>query len=184
MATNMDARPGKRLNKVRLAAWALAAALMLTPLVAMQFPASGVNWTPGDFVVFGAMLLVALGTCEVGARISPNRSYRAGVAVAVAGGFLMVWANLAVGIIGDGDNLANVAFFGVLLVGMTGALLAWFRPAGMARALYATAIANGVLSVVCLVAGWDYRGALFSLFFVVPWLLSAGLFRKAAGEGA
>lgn len=179
MASNME---GGRGNKVRTAVWGFAAALWLAPLVAMQFPASGVDWTLGDFVVFGAMLLVALGTFEVGMRMSPNPAYRAGVGVAVAAGFLMVWANLAVGIIGDGDNLANVAFFGVLLVGMIGALLAWFRPAGMARALYATAAANGALSVGCLVAGWDYRGALLSLFFVLPWLLSAGLFRKAARE--
>lgn len=186
MATNMEAGPGRRpnkVNKVKVAVWSLAGALLLAPLVAMQFD-TGVNWTLGDFVVFGAMLALALGAYEVGTRMSPNRSYRAGVGVAVAAGFLMVWANLAVGIIGDGDNLANVAFFGVLLVGMMGALLAWFRPAGMARALYATAIANGALSVVCLVAGWDYRGALFSLFFVLPWLLSAGLFRKAAREQA
>ena len=182
MATNMEAGKGKGWNVLRVAAWVGAAVLMLIPMVAMQFPASGFNWTLGDFVAFAAMLLIALGTFEVGLRMSPDPWYRAGVAVAVAGGFLMVWANLAVGIIGDGDNLANVAFFGVLLVGMIGALLAWFRPAGMARALYATALANAALSVGCLLAGWDHRGALLSLFFVLPWLLSAGLFRKAAGR--
>jgi hypothetical protein len=180
MATNMDTGTGKGWNKLRVAAWVGAAALWLAPLVGMQFPATGFNWTLGDFVVFGAMLLLALGAFEVGLRMSPDPWYRAGVAVAVGAGFVMVWANLAVGIIGDGDNLANVAFFGVLLVGMAGALVAWFRPAGMARALYATAAANAALSVVCLAAGWDYRGALLSLFFVLPWLLSAGLVRQAA----
>src|SRR5690606_7335529 len=96
------------MNKVRIAAWGFAAALWLTPLVAMQFPASGFNWTLGDFVLFGAMLLFALGTYEVVARMSPSPYYRAGVAAAIAGGFLLVWASLAVGIIGDGEHLANL----------------------------------------------------------------------------
>lgn len=181
MASNLESAGGRRGNRVRIAAWGIAAALWLAPLVAMQFTRE-VDWTAGDFVLFGAMLLFALGSYELVARMSPNRSYRAGVGVAIVGGFLLVWANLAVGIIGDGENLANLGFFAVLLVGMAGALVAWFRPAGMARALNATAVANGALSLVCLVAGRDDRGALLSLFFVLPWLLSAGLFRQAARE--
>ena len=181
MASNMESGNRGRANKVRMVVWGLASALWLAPLVAMQFTRE-VNWTAGDFVVFGAMLLLALGAYEIGARLSSNRSYRAGVAVAVVGGFLLVWSNLAVGIIGDGESLANLAFFGVLLVGMIGALVAWFRPAGMARALYATAIANAALSLTCLAAGWDNRGAMLSLFFILFWLLSAGLFGKAARE--
>lgn len=173
----------RRGNKVRVVAWGLAAALWLAPLVAMQFTRE-VDWDVFDFVVFGAMLLFALGCYEIVSRMSPNRSYRAGVGVAVVAGFLLVWANLAVGIIGDSGHWANLGFFLVLLVGMAGALVCWFRPAGMARALYATAAANVALSLWCLVAGPDLRGAMVSLFFVLPWLLSAGLFRKAAREEA
>jgi signal transduction histidine kinase len=176
-----DATMARRGNKLRIAVWGFAAALWLAPLVAMQFSRE-VNWDVFDFVFFGVMLLVALGAWEVVSRMSPNRSYRAGVGVAVVGGFLLVWANAAVGIIGDGGHVANLGFLAVLLVGMAGALLAWFRPAGMARALYATAAANVGLSVACLVAGLDPRGSVLSLFFVLFWLLSAGLFRKAARE--
>ena len=182
MASNLEAGQ-RRGNKVRMAIWGFAAALWLAPLVAMQFTRE-VDWEVGDFVLFAVMLLIPLGVYEIGTRLSSNRSYRAGVGVAVVGGFLLVWSNLAVGIIGDGENLANIGFFGVLLVGMTGALIAWFRPAGMARALYATAAANTALSLTCLVAGWDDRGATISLFFILFWLLSAGLFRKAARETA
>ena len=164
MAGEMTAGRG---NTVRRVVWGLAAPLRLAPLVAMQFTRE-VNWTASDFVVFGVMLLLALGAYEVGTRLSSNRSYRAAVGVAAVGGFLLVWSNLA--------------FFGVLLVGLFGALIAWFRPAGMARALYATAAANGLLSVICLVAGWDVRGSMLSLFFILFWLLSAGLFAQAARE--
>ena len=56
-------------NTVRKLVWGLAAALWLAPLVAMQFTRE-VNWTASDFVVFGVMLLLALGAYEVGTRLS------------------------------------------------------------------------------------------------------------------
>lgn len=173
---------GQRGNRLRIAIWVLAAGLFLLPLVAMQFT-DEVNWTAFDFVFWGVLLLIAGGVYELGTRLSPNRWYRAGFGVAVVTGFLVVWVNAAVGMIGD-DNPYNLLFLGAMGVGAAGALIAWFRPAGMARALYATAAAHGLVSVVALVAGWDMLGAVLSLCFVLPWLLSAGLFRKAANSGA
>lgn len=168
-------------NRLRIAVWGLAIGLFLLPLVAMQFT-DEVAWTAFDFVFWGVMLLVACGVYEVATRISPSRWYRAGVGAAVVGGFLVLWVNAAVGMIGDEDNTYNLWFLAAMLVGAIGALIAWFKPAGMARALYATAAVHGLVSVVALVAGWDMRGAVFSLFFVLPWLLSAGFFRQAARE--
>ena len=167
---------GKRL---RIAIWWLAAGLWLLPLVAMQFT-DEVNWTPFDFVFWAVLLLVACTAYELVSRLSPNRSYRAGVGVAVATGFLVVWANAAVGMIGSEDNLYNLLFLGAMVVGAAVALLCWFKPAGMAWALWATAAVHGTVALVALVAGTDPRGAALSLCFVLPWLLSAGLFRHAA----
>ena len=166
-------------NRLRVAVWALAAGLFLLPLVAMQFT-DEVNWTAFDFVFWGGMLLVACGVYEAATRLSTNRAYRAGVGAAVVGGFLVVWVNGAVGMIGNEDNAYNLLFLGAIVVGAIGALIAWFKPEGMARALYATAIVHALVSVVAIVAGWDPRGAMLSLVFVLPWLLSAGLFRQAA----
>ena len=56
---------------------------------------------------------------------------------------MLVWINLAVGIIGSEDNPANLMYGGVLAVGVAGAVAARFRPGGMARALAATALAQG-----------------------------------------
>ena len=167
---------GKRL---RIVIWGLAAGLWLLPLVAMQFT-DEVNWTPFDFVFWAVLLLVACTAYELVSRLSPNRSYRAGVGVAVATGFLVVWANAAVGMIGSEDNLYNLLFLGAMVVGAAVALLCWFKPAGMAWALWATAAVHGTVALVALVAGTDPRGAALSLCFVLPWLLSAGLFRHAA----
>lgn len=166
-------------NRLRVAIWGLAAGLFLLPLVAMQFT-DEVTWTAFDFVFWGGMLLVACGVYEAATRISSDRWYRAGVGAAVVGAFLVVWVNGAVGMIGNEGNPYNLLFLGAIAVGAIGALVAWFKPAGMARALYATAIAHGLVSVVALASGWDMRGAVFSLFFVLPWLVSAGLFRQAA----
>ncbi len=63
-------------------------------------------------------------------------------------------ANGAVGIIGSEDNDANMLYFGVLAVGVVGALMARFRPIGMMLALIATALAQMLVAVIALTAGW------------------------------
>ncbi len=51
-------------------------------------------------------------------------AYRFAVGVALAAAFLLVWMNLAVGLIGSEDNPANLMYFGVLAVGFIGAIIA------------------------------------------------------------
>src|SRR5688572_8042949 len=60
--------------------------------------------------------------------------YRFAVGVALAAALFLVWMNLAVGLIGTEDNPANLLYGGVLAVGIIGAIIARFRPHGMARA--------------------------------------------------
>ena len=129
------------------------------------------------------MLLVACSTYELAARMTGNTAYRAAVGVAVAAGFILVWMNLAVGIIGSEENPANLMFGGVLAVGIIGALIARFQPYGMARALVATALAQALVAVIALIAGLGYTPlVILTGFFVALWLTSAWLFRKAARE--
>jgi len=160
--------------------------MLLLPLVAMQVT-DEVSWDETDFIVFAAMLVVACGTCELAARLTRNAAYLGGVGVAVAAAFILVWMNLAVGIIGSEDNPANVMFAGVLAVGFAGACIARFRPAGMARALSATALAQVLVGAIALIAGFDstapsFPDAILVLtgFFAALWLASAWLFRRAA----
>ncbi|HET7844978.1 MAG TPA: hypothetical protein VFL14_12560, partial [Xanthomonadales bacterium] len=121
----------RRGNRWRSAIWGAATLLLLLPAVAMQLT-NEVQWTALDFAVFGSMLLLACGTYELGAWLSDSTAYRAAFAVAVGAGFLMTWANLAVGIIGHEGERANLLFFAVILVGAAGALIARFRARGMA----------------------------------------------------
>ena len=67
--------------------------------------------------------------------------------------FLLVWINLAVGIIGEPDEVANLMYIGVLAVGIAGAFVARFRQQEMARALLATAFAQASVAVIALLFG-------------------------------
>jgi len=125
MAGNAENDGGRRGSRWRIVAWGTAGILLLLPLVAMQFT-DEVNWDEADFAVFGAMLAVACGTCELAARMTDNRAYRAAVGVAIAAAFILVWMNLAVGIIGSEDNPANLMYGGVLAIGIIGAVIARF----------------------------------------------------------
>ena len=161
--------------------WGTAAFLLLLPWVAMQFTQE-VTWTLADFVVIGVMLLAACGTYEFAVWMSGNKAYRAGFGIAVVTAFLLVWINLAVGIIGSENNPANLMFGGVLIVGLISALIARFRPHGMSLALVATASAQMLVAVIVLVGGLGPEAVVLSIFFAVMWLASAALFRKAARE--
>jgi hypothetical protein len=168
----------------------IAALILLLPLVAMQFT-DEVVWDGTDFAVMGAMLFGACGACELAARMTGNIAYRAAVGVAVVAAFVLIWLNLAVGVIGSEDNPANLMYGGVLVVGMLGALIVRFQPHGMARALAATALAQALVGMIALIAGWGSTGAnwpgaivVLTGFFAALWLVSAWLFRKAAREQA
>lgn len=185
MAENAASGGGRRMRFWRIAPWVIAALLLLLPLAAMLFT-DEVKWDPSDFAVFGAMLLGACGAWELAARMTSNSAYQAAVGVALAAAFLLVWINLAVGIIGSEDNPANLMYGGVLVIAIIGALIARLQPLGMARALAATALAQASVAMIALIAGLGSTGPILFLagFFATLWLLSAWLFRKAAQEKA
>ena len=62
------------------------------------------------------------------------------VAVTVISAMLLVWINLAVGIVGNEVHPANLMYVGVLAVGLLGALLSRGQSRGMARAMSAMAL--------------------------------------------
>lgn len=170
----------------RMVGWGAAVLLLAAPFVAMQVGSTGVNWSAGDFIVACVMFAVVGGAFELAIRVSGDRYYRGGAALALLGTLLTIWANLAVGIVGSEDNPANLWFFGALLVGIAGACIARFRAGGMAAAALATALclwlALGIASIgptdePFVSHGVELAGtSVFALLF----LGSAALFRKAA----
>jgi hypothetical protein len=119
-----------------------------------------------------------------------RNAYRAAVGVALAAAFVLVWLSLGVGIIGADGDPANLMYFGVLAVGLIGAIIARLRPHGMARALFAMALAQALVAVIALIitlgSPWSPPGVLGTLilngFFAALFVGSALLFRYAARE--
>jgi hypothetical protein len=170
---------GRRGSRWRIAGWSGAAGLLLLPLVAMQFT-DEVVWDGTDFI-FAGVLIGGVGVAfELTVRITRNNVYRAGIAAALAATFLLIWINAAVGMIGSANNPLNLMFAGLLAIAVLGAILARFRPDGMACAMTVAAIAQVLAGAIGMFT--DLRGGILSAVFAAPWLLSAGLFWKAARE--
>ena len=101
---------------------------------------------------------------------------------------MLLWINGAVGLIGSEDNPANLMYGGVLAVGVIGAVIARLEPLGMARALFATALAQFLVPVVALII-WrtDFSPGVvpvfgLNFFFVLLFAGSALLFRHAGSK--
>jgi len=170
---------------------ALITALILPiPLLGNHF-VDGWNWPPGAFVVVGALLFGMGLTYELVTRNRDAIAYRAAVGIAFAAAFLLTWGNFV--------QMADVTpaaamYFGVPMVGAVGAAVARLRPKGMARALFATALAQALVWAVAFtilitrnpqVTSWtppELRGFAGNAFNVMLFVASALLFRTAARE--
>ena len=73
--------------------------LLAIPFLAMRF-SSEVNWALGDFLVAGGLLLGAALVIETILRLVPQRRHRIMLFVVVSVLFVLLWAELAVGIFG------------------------------------------------------------------------------------
>lgn len=180
----MPARYGRSADTVlRCLVWCGAALLLALPWIAMRYTQE-VRWDGRDFAAFGLMLLAACVACELALRASPHWATRLGAGLAIGTAFLTVWANLAVGMIGDARDPANLLFAGVLLVALAGTIRARGRARGMGLAMRATALAQALATGLALAwSGWDV-GALPALCFALAWLGSAQLYRLGAAHEA
>jgi hypothetical protein len=161
--------------------WSIPVGLLAIPWLA-RWP-----WTASDFIFAAVMFGVVGGTFEPAVRASGSWAYRAGAAVALGTAFLTTWINLAVGIIGSEDNPLNLMFYGVIAAAIVGAVVAKFEPSGMVRAMSVAAALQALIGVGVLIAGWGSSEppgivglVVLIVFLAGGWLLSAGIFRKAA----
>jgi len=160
--------------------------ILLIPLV-LTLLASW-HWRPGALVLAFLLLVGGAGlTYQLVAQKRSNKAYRFAVIVALAAVFLLVWMNAAVGGI-LGDDPANMMYFGVLLVGFIGAIIARLEPQGMSRVLFATAFAMALVPVIAWIIGTPAFAngvvAVFGLhaFFATLFVGSALLFRRASAN--
>ena len=74
------------------------ALILLVPLVAMQFT-SEVSWNAADFIAAGGLLLTTAAGHALASRYVHTRRQRIVVSVVVLLALLIVWAELAVGVV-------------------------------------------------------------------------------------
>jgi hypothetical protein len=151
--------------------------ILLIPLLAMQF-SDDVNWDLADFIVAGVLLLGAGLAWELVARKGNNFTYRVAVGIAVAAVLLLVWTDLALGT--EHDNSGGLMYVGIVVLGI-GVTIARFRPQGMSRALFATALAQALVAMAAMiVSGRRFELLILNGFFIVLWVGSALLFQRAS----
>jgi hypothetical protein len=171
--------------------WVLVtAAVLAVPALAMalnlQVPdpgsgSGGVNWGPMDFAIIGVLVLGAGLLYEYASTRAGAVAHKAAVALAVAAGLLIVWINLAVGMM-DVEN-GNLLYVLVLLVGVVGAAIGRFEPREASIAMFATAGAHAVVAAIALVGGLGPTLPA-DAFFIGAWLASGVLFRQASRIGS
>lgn len=174
-----------KFSKQIIIVFAITLLILLIPLFAMQF-GDEVNWSLMDFIVAGVLLSGAGLVFLFLINKSNNNIYKIGAGIAVGTALFLIWVNLAVGIIGNEENPANIMYVFVLGIGIIGVVISRFKPQGISFALLATAIAQ---VIVVVIAYFERNGNTFNElrelilvngFFIVLWLIAALLFRKAA----
>ena len=170
----------------RIIGWGTAIALLAAPFVAMRLHAHGVDWSPADFIFAGTIFAIIGGLLELAMWKIRNGWYRAGVAVALLGYLLVIWSNLAVGIVGSEHNPANQLFFLALLIGIVGACVSRFRSKGMSYSMLVTAASLLIAFAIASMGSTDEPFAHHAVeiagtsIFAALLLGSAWLFRRAA----
>lgn len=71
---------------------------LLVPFVAMQFT-SEVDWGRIDFMLMGGLFLIGGASIEIALKKLTNSTQKIVVCIAVVALFLLVWAELAVGVV-------------------------------------------------------------------------------------
>jgi hypothetical protein len=162
--------------------------LLLIPLVAMQYT-DQVNWGALDFVVAGALIFGTGVAYTFTTMREPRIIYRVAMAMGVGTTFLMMWANLAVGLIGGGPNAGILMYAGVVLAGMIVAVRSHFRPTGMEQSMYAMALALAVHTAIALTVGMNhYPGSStneilgVNSFFATAFIMAGLAFRYIGHE--
>lgn len=167
---------------LRPLSWGSALALLALPWLAMRFT-DEVAWTGSDFALFGAMLLVACLAFETVMRVARAPAYLVASLLAIGTAFLLVWANLAVGIVDEPEHPANLMFAMVLVVGGIGSATSRLQPRGMVHVLSLMAclqVAAGAITISMDTQTPTLFVLALTLVCTAAWLASAWLYHVAA----
>jgi hypothetical protein len=185
----------RKLSKSIAVILLITTCLLSIPLIAMQFT-NEVVWNFTDFIAAGVLLFGTGLTYELISRRMNSTIYRSAVGMAVGATLLLIWVNLAVGILGSENNPANILYGGVIGVGFLGAIITRLQPRGMAITLFAMALTQILIPVIAFLIWkpqdistdaflltWHQRGMIgvfgVTAFFVILFSGAALLFWQA-----
>jgi hypothetical protein len=169
----------------------VTALILLVPLLRNLF-VYGWDWDLRGFLVVGGVGSLLFGTCltyQMVTKKLATPTYMTAVGVALVSAFLLVWGNFVQA--ADDVNRDAIMYLCVPLVAIIGAGIARFRPDGMARAFFITALAQALVLTIALIVRnpqltpWTpavLRGFGTNALLVLLFAGSALLFRKA-GRG-
>lgn len=162
--------------------------LLLFPLIAMQFTTE-VVWTLSDFLIAGLLLSCTGAAFVLALHKMENNSYRLGVGIALISTLFLVWANLAVGIVGNESEDINVLYYIIPAIGLVGAFLSRFQSHGLSYTLSAMAVIPLIIAIVALMGYLQeppHNSATqilgINMFFTVMFSLAAISLRNVARD--
>lgn len=170
----------------------ITALLLIVPLLGNHF-VDGWNWPPAFFVLVAILIFGTGVSYELITRNVETIAYRSAVGLALVSGFVLVWGNFVQA--ADDVNPVAMMYLGVPVLGIIGACIARFHSRGMARALFATALAQTLVLAIALtrnppLTSWTaavWRGfggnALFAMLFVGSALLFRAVAREESASG-
>jgi len=160
--------------------------ILSIPLIAMQFTQE-VDWGVADFIVMGILIFSMAFAYVLLARYAPNFIHRAAIGSAIGTTFFMVWANIAVGLIGAGPHAGNLMYIGVVAVVIIGTYFSRFTANGMELAMFGAALSLVLVAVIALLANMQSypQSSITEIisvnaFFALLYCISGLLFRYMA----
>src|SRR6185312_15539418 len=175
----------KKRNLFRPVFWisAITISLLLIPLIAMQFT-NEVNWNVFDFIIMGSLIFGTGFLFYVMTRRSSNFIFRLAISIAILSSFLLIWVNLAVGLIGSGPTIANLMYIGVFVILIGGTYISKFTPQRLQWVMFISAIALIIFAIIQLSGEmYKYPGSsvveilAVNAFFAALFLCAGLLFR-------
>lgn len=138
------------------------------------------GWSSADFAIVGLMITSVAALVFLNVKFKTNRMYRIASGLTLAGALLLVYINLAVGLIGSEDNSSNVMYFALLGLLSLGAIVSKFRPRGLALTLLITAL--GQLLIPAIAKTTAANAWVLTILFAALWIAAGFLFLKSAAE--
>lgn len=128
--------------------------ILIAPLIG-ELTVEGWNWGASGFLFMGVLLFVTFLMIELLAKQSSNMLYKIAVALTTLTTFGIIYVNLAVGIIGDGNN-TSAMYFLVVPVGFIGLAASRLKAKGLSLTAFAMAAIVLLVPTVALLMNDPY----------------------------